>query len=235
MGTMEALAISVAAGIWAGVVGWWFRASPAVRACVEDARRCAPVYDSAPAALLPERRPAGWPVIIGATGAIVAATIAVGGRGPLWMLPFLVAWASGLVAMALVDRETLVLPSKLIYPYALVISYLLTTEAVADNKWRSLERGSVCALVALAFFGFWAFAQPNSLGLGDARLASLVALGVGSISAAGCAAALTSAPAMAAGVSIFRWRYRRTDRATPVALAPYMAIAGIAVVVASAI
>ena len=151
------------------------------------------------------------------------------------MTPFLVAWASGLVAMALIDEETLVLPNKLMYPYALVACYSLATEATANNKWRSLERGSICAVVALVLFGLWAFVQPNSLGLGDARLAFLVALGVGTVSATGCAVALTSAPAMAAGISIFRWRYRRTDRSTPVALGPYLAIAGIAVVVASAI
>jgi leader peptidase (prepilin peptidase) / N-methyltransferase len=235
VGTMEAVAISVAAGIWAGVVGWWFRASTVVRDCVEDARRSAPINDARAAACLPPSRRTGWPAIIGATGATVAAAIVIGGRGPLWMLPFLVAWASGLAAMALVDRETLVLPNKLMRPYALAVWYLLATGASANNKWRSLERGSICAAAALALFGLWAFVQPNSLGLGDARLAFLVALGAGSVSAAGCAVALTSAPAMAACVSIFRWRYGRTDRSTPVALGPYLAFAGIAVVIASAV
>ena len=235
MGTMEAVAISVVAGIWAGVVGWWFRASSVVRDCIEDARRSAPIDDASAATSVPPRRRTGWPAITGTTGATVAAAIVLGGRGPLWMTPFLVAWASGLVAMALIDEETLVLPNKLMYPYALVACYLLATEATANNKWRSLERGSICAVVALVLFGLWAFVQPNSLGLGDARLAFLVALGVGTVSATGCAVALTSAPAMAAGISIFRWRYRRTDRSTPVALGPYLAIAGIAVVVASAI
>ncbi len=120
MGTMEAVAISVAAGIWAGVVGWWFRASSVVRDCVEDARRSAPIDDASAATSVPPRRRTGWPAITGTTGATVAAAIVLGGRGPLWMTPFLVAWASGLVAMALIDEETLVLPSKLMYPYALV-------------------------------------------------------------------------------------------------------------------
>jgi leader peptidase (prepilin peptidase) / N-methyltransferase len=235
VGTMEAVAISVVAGIWAGVVGWWFRASTVVRDCIEDARRCAPVDDASAASSVTPRRRTPWPAITGATGATVAAAIVLGARGPLWLTPFLVAWASGLVALALIDQETLVLPSKLIYPYALVVCYLLATGATANHKWSSLERGSICAVAALVLFGLWAFVQPNSLGLGDARLAFLVALGVGTVSAAGCAVALTSAPAMAAGVSIFRWRFRRTDRSTPVALGPYLAIAGLAVVVASAI
>ena len=124
VGTMEAVAISVAAGIWAGVVGWWFRASAVVRECVEDARRSAPIDDASAAISVLPRRRTGWPAITGATGATVAAAIVLGGRGPLWMTPFLVAWASGLVAMALIDQETLVLPSKLMYPYALIICYL---------------------------------------------------------------------------------------------------------------
>jgi leader peptidase (prepilin peptidase) / N-methyltransferase len=235
VGTIEAVAISVVAGIWAGVVGWWFRASTVVRECIEGARRAAPIDDARAATSVPRRRRTGWPAITGATGATVAAAIVLGGRGSLWMTPFLVAWASGLVAMALIDEETLVLPSKLMYSYALVVCYLLATEATANNKWRSLERGSICAVAALVLFGLWAFVQPNSLGLGDARLAFLVAFGVGTVSAAGCAVALTSAPAMAAGISILRRRYRGTDRSTPVPLGPYFAVAGIAVVVASAI
>ncbi len=138
--------------------------------------------------------------------------------------------------MALIDQETLVLPSKLMYPYALVVLLLACHRGDGDQQMAfprerlDMRRSGTCMY---SVYGH--SVQPNSLGLGDARLAFLVALGVGAVSAAGCAVALTSAPAMAAAISIFRWRYRRTDRSTPVALGPYLAIAGIAVVVASAI
>src|SRR5271154_6119176 len=49
VGTIEAIVISVAAGIWAGVIGWWFSASALARRWVEDARRSTPaVYGHTP-------------------------------------------------------------------------------------------------------------------------------------------------------------------------------------------
>ncbi len=122
-------------------------------------------------------------------------------------------WATGLALLALIDQETLVLPTKLVRICVLVLSCLVVEAAVTTGYWGYLGRSAPCALVALAGYSAWAFLRPNSLGLGDARMACLVAFGAGIVSPAGCIVALTSAPAAAAGVSAFR--------RSPAALGPF--------------
>jgi leader peptidase (prepilin peptidase) / N-methyltransferase len=142
-------------------------------------------------------------------------------------VPYFVGWACGLCLLAIVDRETLFLPSKLVRLCASVTGSLLLAAALATSEWDYLEKSVVCALIASAGYGAWAFLRPNNLGLGDARMAGLVAFGVGTVSPGGCVVALACAPVAAAGLS----RFRRA----PVALGPFLALAGIAVVVASAV
>jgi hypothetical protein len=126
------------------------------------------------------------------------------------------------------------LPSKLIYLCAFAAGSLLLAEGVATSKWHYLCNGLLCAITALLAFGVWTLLQPRTLALGDARLASLVALGAGALSPVACVVALACAPAVAAGLSIFLRKYKRTDRSTPMALGPFLALAGIVVVVAGA-
>ena len=236
MGTMEAIGISLAAGIWAGVVGWWFRASTLHRRWIADARNCAPLA-STPSELSARRNRTPWPacpVLTGVSAATVAAALIMGRKASLWFIPFLVVWASGLVILAFIDRETLLLPSKLIYLCAFAAGSLLLVAGAVTSKWHYLCNGLLCAITALIAFGLCTLLHPRNLGLGDARLASLVALGAGALSPVVCIVALACAPAVAAGFSTFRWKYRRTDLSAPIALGPFLALAGIAVVLAGA-
>ncbi len=233
---MEAIGISLAAGIGSGVVGWWFRASALHRRWIADARHCAPLA-STPSELSDPRNRTAWPVcpvLTGVTAATVAAALIMGRKASLWVIPFLVVWAGGLAILALIDRETLLLPSKLIYLSAFAAGALLLVQGAVTGKWHYLGNGALCAITALIAFGLCTLLQPRNLGLGDARLASVVALGAGALSPVVCIVALACAPAVAAGLSTFRWKYTRTDLTTPIALGPFLALAGIAVVVAGA-
>jgi leader peptidase (prepilin peptidase) / N-methyltransferase len=236
VGTMDAIGISLAAGIWAGVVEWWFRASALHRRWIADARLCAP-RASTPSELSDPRNRTAWPVypvLIGATATTVAVALIMGRKASLWVIPFLVVWASGVAILAFIDLETLLLPSKLIYLCAFAAGSLLLVAGAATSKWHYLCNGLLCAITALVAFGLSTLLQPRNLGLGDARLASLVALGAGALSPVVCIVALACAPAVAASFSTFRWKYRRTDLSQPIALGPFLALAGIAVVLAGA-
>jgi leader peptidase (prepilin peptidase) / N-methyltransferase len=226
VGTIQAVGISVAAGISAGVVGWWSYTNPVLQRWVEEANKCPPSADGHAAQTLSLSRSA-WPAGSSAAAAFVALTLLLGRTTSLWLVPFLVVWASGLALLALIDQETLVLPTKLIRICALVVGSLLVEAASVTRDWAYLGRGVLCALLALAGYGAWAFWRPNSLGLGDARMACLVAFGAGSVSPAACMVALTCAPLAAATVSVFR--------RSPAALGPFLALAGLTVVAASAI
>ena len=234
VGTIEAIVISVAAGIWAGVIGWWFRASTLARRWVEDARKSTPAVYGHPPPGTPILK-VKWPMFTSSAAASVTAALLFGRAAPTLMVTYLVVWACGVVLLALIDRETLLLPRELLHVCAYVTGGVLIADAAATRDWGYLGRSGLSALVACLIFGVWAFAQPNSLGLGDARMAGLVALGAGSLSPAGCAVALACAPLVAASISVWRWKYKRVQRSTPVALGPILAVAGLVAVVGSAI
>jgi leader peptidase (prepilin peptidase) / N-methyltransferase len=234
VGTIEVVVIAIAAGISAGVIGWWFRASTLARRWVEDARTSTPaVYRQVPAAT-PILK-AAWPIFTSSAAASVTAAFLFSRAAPTLMVTYLVVWACGVVLLALIDRETLLLPRVLVHACAYITGGVLIADVAATGDWGYLGRSSLSALVTCVIFGAWAFARPKSLGLGDARMAGLVALGAGSLSPANCVAALACAPLFAASISTLRWKYKRIDRSTPVALGPFLALAGIAAVVGRAI
>jgi hypothetical protein len=182
-----------------------------------------------------------WPLATGAAGALVATALLQQDNRPFspaasmsWALAWSVAWAGGLVLLGLVDLERLVLPSHLVHLCALATCCLLLASGPTEaGEWRYLGRGALCAAIALVVFGSWALLRARQLGLGDARMAGLVAFGAGTFSPAGCFVALACAPLVAAAVSILFVNAGKTGR-RPAALGPFLAVGGIAVVVASA-
>jgi leader peptidase (prepilin peptidase) / N-methyltransferase len=235
VGTMQAVGICVATGVGAGVVGWWSRAGGLTRRWVEDARplsghvdsRTEPAYRISPLVV--------WPAFTSAAAAGVAAASLFGRLGPLWIIPFLGVWACGLTLLALVDRETLLIPRKLVHLCYWAAAGVLVANSAAAGEWNDIKRSLVCVLAAWLAFGAWALFRPNNLGLGDVRMACLVALGAGALWPAGCVVALTSAPFLAACVSSLRSRVTMEGRSKPIALGPFLAVAGIVAVVARAL
>jgi leader peptidase (prepilin peptidase) / N-methyltransferase len=235
VGTVEGVGICVATGIGAGVIGWWFRASGLARRWAEDARTLAPHFNSRPAPASLVSPVAIWPAFTSVAAAAAAAASLFGRMGPLWTVPFLGVWACGLAMLALVDRETLLLPHKLVHLCGSAIVGLLLASSAVTGDWGYIERGLLCAVVAAAAFGAWALLRPRSLGLGDARMACLVAVGAGALSPAGCLVALTCAPFLAACTSALRRRRERVARTKPIALGPFLALAGVVAVLARAV
>jgi leader peptidase (prepilin peptidase) / N-methyltransferase len=231
---MQGVGICVATGIGAGLVAWCFRASDLAPRWVEDAHAVAPEVNgrSGPA---PRVRPVMWPAFTSAAAAAAVAALFFGRLGPLWMVPFLGVWACGLALLALVDRETLFIPRQLVHVCACTAIGLLVANSAAAGDWDYVTRSFLCALAAVAAFGAWALLRPASLGLGDARMAGLVALGTGAVSPAACIVALTCAPFLAACISSRRLRRRSGEGNKTIALGPFLALAGIVAVVARAV
>jgi leader peptidase (prepilin peptidase)/N-methyltransferase len=143
-------------------------------------------------------------------------------------------WAGALAILALIDHESLVVPTKLVRPAIVVAGSLLASGALSTGDWRYLWQGAACAGMAAGSFGAWAAVNPRGLGFGDARMASLVALGSGALSPPGSLVALACS-ALAAGLA-----GRRPARHVPgaerraVALGPFLAVGGLVVVIAHA-
>jgi leader peptidase (prepilin peptidase)/N-methyltransferase len=170
-----------------------------------------------------------------ATGAVVAS---VPTRGPNALPPLalsaLAVWGVALAILALIDHESLVVPTKLVRAAVLAAMALLALGSLGTGDWRYLWQGAACAAVAGGCFGAWSALNPRGLGFGDARMALLVALGAGALSPPGSLAALACSPLAAGLVGRHRFRNDPGTGQVAVALGPFLAIGGLAVVVAHA-
>jgi leader peptidase (prepilin peptidase)/N-methyltransferase len=149
----------------------------------------------------------------------------------------LAVWAAALAVLALVDERHLVLPTAPLRLATVATGVFLLVVSHQSGDWRYLVGGASCAVFAAGAFGACALLRPRRLGFGDVRMAAVVALGAGALAPAATFAALCCAP-VGAGV-IARWRAWRSGDpgaiGSPVALGPFLALAGIVVVTASAL
>ena len=232
---MQAIGIAIAVGLGAGALGWWFRAS-----------RLAARWAHAPDETGPGTN-RGLPSVIWPLGTGVSASAVVCALLPVhhgrfttaafapWAVVSIVIWAFGLTLLALIDREKLVLPTKLVHICALATVSLVLAGCATTGEWRFCWQGALCAVIAGTVFAFWALLRPVGLGFGDVRMAALVAFGAGMFSPAGCFVALACAPLLAGAVAHFTGKTTKMGLPSPIALGPFLAIGGIAVVVTRAL
>jgi leader peptidase (prepilin peptidase)/N-methyltransferase len=144
------------------------------------------------------------------------------------------AWAAGVAVLGVLDRSKLLLPTRLVHLTALAGGTLLAAGSALADDWHYLWRGIGCALAATTALGPYALLRPEKLGFGDVRMAALVSAGVGALSPPACFVAISTACFVAA---LFRRVLIVTGRAARDTAAPlgfFLAISGIAAVVASA-
>jgi leader peptidase (prepilin peptidase)/N-methyltransferase len=104
----------------------------------------------------------------------------VGARfGGSWALPAYLVFAAVLVALALIDLDTMTLPRRIIYVGGAVGAVLLTVASAAAGQPERLWWAAAGAGGALAFFLALHLASPRAMGFGDVRLAGLIGLYLG--------------------------------------------------------
>jgi leader peptidase (prepilin peptidase)/N-methyltransferase len=91
----------------------------------------------------------------------------------------LLVFLAGLLALACIDLEHMVLPKAIIYPTLAMLAALLILAAWATGDWRRLLIASLCAVAWFIIFFALNFASPRLLGFGDVRLAPVLGLGLG--------------------------------------------------------
>lgn len=96
-----------------------------------------------------------------------------------WDLPALLIMAAGLLALAVIDAEKLILPKSIIYPMLALLSLSLLVAAAATGQWHRLFIAALCALGWFVFFFLLNFVSPRVLGFGDVRLAPILGFGLG--------------------------------------------------------
>jgi len=121
------------------------------------------------------RRPSWrrWTVVT--TVAVVLTVGATAGQPlPAWWL-----LAAGGTVLAVVDAERHLLPARFSYPLTAAVLLALTVAAITDHAAYALLRAMTALLVVASVWFTAAFASPQSVGLGDVRLAGLTAATLG--------------------------------------------------------
>ena len=107
--------------------------------------------------------------------AIILTALAGAGAGAHADWPAYLALALTGTVLALVDVEHHRLPNKVLLTAGAAGTVLLLLAAGVDHRWSDLGRAAIAAAAVLALFYLAALASPRSVGLGDVKLAGLLA------------------------------------------------------------
>jgi leader peptidase (prepilin peptidase)/N-methyltransferase len=109
-------------------------------------------------------------------GLFAGAAARLGYNGALPAFLFLLA---GLLALACIDFERLILPKSIVYVTLAQVVMALVIDAAATHQWKKLLVALICSVAWYVLFFLLNFASPRILGFGDVRLALVLGVGLG--------------------------------------------------------
>jgi leader peptidase (prepilin peptidase)/N-methyltransferase len=96
-----------------------------------------------------------------------------------WVLPAYLVLFAGLLALSVIDIETLLLPKVIVWPVSVATAALFVLSAAINGQWHELLIGAISGVVWFAVFFAMNLASPKVLGFGDVRLAPVLGLALG--------------------------------------------------------
>ncbi len=94
-------------------------------------------------------------------------------------LPAMLILLAGLLALAVIDAEQLLLPRRVVYPMTVMLVVALAGASAVDNDWHRLLVAAIAGASWYTVFFLINLASPRSLGFGDVRLALPLGFGLG--------------------------------------------------------
>ena len=165
---------------------------------------------------------ARYPLVELGNALLFAATAAQIGFN--WELPAFLTLSAGLLALACIDLERLVLPKVIVYLTLALVAGLLVLDAVVTGQWHRL-------LIALIFCVGWFVVffllnaiQPRLLGFGDVRLALVLGLALGWLGWKYVVLGFFSANFIGAIIGIWLIGTKRIGRDQPIPYGLFLAI-----------
>ena len=141
-----------------------------------------------------------------------------------WDLPAFLVLLAGLLALAWIDYEHLVLPTIIIYPTFAAVAGLLVIATMVDHQWHRLLIAVLCSAGwFLAFFVINAL-NPRWLGFGDVRLAPVLGLGLGWLGVRYVLLGFFSANLIGAIIGIALIATKKIERSQPIPYGVFLAL-----------
>jgi leader peptidase (prepilin peptidase)/N-methyltransferase len=94
-------------------------------------------------------------------------------------LPAYLVLFAGLLALSVIDVETLLLPKVIVWPLSVAVTALFVMAAAINGQWHDLLVGVISGAAWFALFYVMNLASPRMLGYGDVRLAPVLGLALG--------------------------------------------------------
>ncbi|MDR1825231.1 MAG: A24 family peptidase [Bifidobacteriaceae bacterium] len=133
-------------------------------------------------------------------------------------------------ALSAIDLRTRRLPDVIVLPALVAVTGLLAADAARAGVWWPWRRAVLCCVVsALGHWLVWRVAR-GGLGLGDVKLAGLLAFGLGYLGVAQVVLGVVAAFVLGALAGlVLAWRSRRWDNT--LAFGPWMCLGALLAVV----
>jgi leader peptidase (prepilin peptidase)/N-methyltransferase len=96
-----------------------------------------------------------------------------------WALPAYLVLFAGLLALSVIDVETMLLPKVIVWPLSVIVASLFVLAAAVTGHWHELLVGVISGAAWFAVFYAMNLASPRLLGFGDVRLAPVLGLALG--------------------------------------------------------
>lgn len=96
-----------------------------------------------------------------------------------WALPAYLVLFAGLLALSVIDVETMLLPKVIVWPLSVAVGALFVLAAAITGEWHELLVGALSGVVWFLVFFAMNLASPKLLGFGDVRLAPVLGLALG--------------------------------------------------------
>ena len=144
------------------------------------------------------------------------------------------ALAAGLVVLAFIDLEHLLLPKKIVYATLTVVAVVFVAGAATGTQWHRLLVAAISAVVPWALFFVINFVSPRAMGFGDVRLALLIGFGLGWLGAGYAFLGFIVASVLGSVVGVTMIAIGKAGRRTPIPFGTFLAAGAVVAVLAGA-
>jgi leader peptidase (prepilin peptidase) / N-methyltransferase len=139
-----------------------------------------------------------------------------------WALPAYLVLTAGLVILAAIDLETLLLPRRIVYVLAAATAVLLAGASVLEDDLGALVRAAVAGVAVFAVFYVLNLLTPSAMGYGDVRLSFTLGLALGWLGWGEVVIGVVLAFVYAAFVGVILLALRRRGRKDPIPFGPFL-------------